>query len=514
MAQSLGITKSLLSLFESGKRQPTEEQIVTIGKLLNLPPALLMLGAGRLPDDVRQVFEVDAAAGVAAIRQRTEQRASEFPKIPRYVPSASNFRPRRADLPDHITVAKTSVYQRAHSYHTKVPPDAIVPFIESFTRIGDTVCDPFCGSGMTGIAALLAGRNALLSDVSVAAVHIARNYTTPCDPTKFKNALAAIEQDVAPIVSWMYKPLTALYMVEYTTWSDVYRCPNCSREILFWDAIRTNGLVDGDRVTCAGCKGKCRKSELQWLGEKPVLSQVSAGGGRITSHEPTIEELALIEESNAAPIPYWIPSVTFGPEREMWRASHRHMGIVTVAEFFTKRNLHVLAAIRHSILQTSDTRVREALMFAFTACANRASKRYQWNAKRPTNVMTGTLYVSSMRYEWNVWSLFKRKASDVLRFYEQFPKSKAHAEVFQRSAADLDCLPDASIDMVFMDPPFGSNIFYADSSLLWESWLGDLTDESLEIVINKSRSTTTRRQRPQSICVSPPRLIFACGARF
>jgi len=491
VARHLGITKSLLSLIESGKRQPTEEQIKTIGKMLNLPPALLMLGAGRLPDDVKHVFEADAAAGVAAIRQRTEQRASEFPKIPMYVPKPSSFSAKRADLPQQITVAKTSVYQRAHSYHTKVPPDAIVPFIESFTRPGDTVYDPFCGSGMTGVAAMLAGRNALLSDFSVAAVHIAKNYTTPCDPLKFKQALSAIEMEVAPIVSWMYKPLTLSYTVEYTTWSDIYRCPTCSKEILFWEAIQTKGLIDGDRVTCVGCKETFRKSVLQWVGEKPVLCHVSRPGGRIESHEPTLEDLSLIEESNVAPIPYWIPAVSFGPEREMWRASHRAMGITSVADFFTKRNLHVLAAIRHAILQLTDSRIREALMFAFTACANRASKRYQWNAKRPTNVMTGTLYVSSMRYEWNVWSLFKRKAADVLRFYEQFPKTKTHAEVFQRSAADLDCLPDASIDMVFMDPPFGSNIFYADSSLLWEAWLGDLTDESLEIVINRSRSTTT-----------------------
>ena len=450
-----------------------------------------MLGAGRLPDDVRQVFEVDAAAGVAAIRQRTEQKFCEVPKYPAVLPTPSKHSAKRADLPEQITVAKTSVYQRAHSYHTKVPPDAIVPFIEAFTRPGDTVYDPFCGSGMTGVAALLSGRNALLSDVSVAAVHIAKNYTTPCDPSKFKAALAAVEMDVGPIVSWMYKPLTAPYTVEYTTWSDVYRCPKCSREILFWHAVQSEGLVEGDRVTCTGCRTQFRKSALQWVGEKPVQSHVSAPASRMEHHDLTMEELSLIEDSNAAPIPYWIPSVSFGIEREMWRASHRAMGIVSVADFFTKRNLHILAALRHSILQVADTRIKEALMFAFTACANRASKRYQWNAKRPTNVMTGTLYVSSLRYEWNVWSLFKRKAADVLRFYEQFPQSKATAQVFQRSAADLDCLPDASVDMVFMDPPFGSNIFYADSSLLWEAWLGDLTDESLEIVINKSRSITT-----------------------
>jgi 16S rRNA G966 N2-methylase RsmD len=101
--------------------------------------------------------------------------------------------------------------------------------------------------------------------------------------------------------------------------------------------------------------------------------------------------------------------------------------------------------------------------------------------------MTGTLYISSLRYEWNVWSLFRRKAADVLRYYRAFPNSTATADVFRRSATDLDCLTDRSVDMVFMDPPFGSNIFYADSSLLWEAWLGELTDQAAEIVVNKHR---------------------------
>ena len=61
-------------------------------------------------------------------------------------------------------------------------------------------------------------------------------------------------------------------------------------------------------------------------------------------------ELALIEQVAKAPIPYWIPDVPFGPEREMWRAGHRAMGIVSVADFYSRRNLHAFAALRHAIV--------------------------------------------------------------------------------------------------------------------------------------------------------------------
>jgi DNA modification methylase/transcriptional regulator with XRE-family HTH domain/DNA-directed RNA polymerase subunit RPC12/RpoP len=492
LAESLNVSNSHLSLIEAGKRQPTDEQIAILARVLRVPPDLLLLGGGRLPDDVRGAFAADAAQAVAAVRQCTEAHAIRYPSHPSFVPlPKSDFAPPlTARLTDRIDATKTSTSYRAHSYHTKMPPEAIRPLIGAFTRPGENVLDPFCGSGMTGVAALMEGRNALLSDLSPAAVHIARNYTTICDPKEFAAALGSVERAMAPTIAWLYRPVDSPGIVEYTTWSDIYRCSACQARIVFWEAARRSG-VDGDRVACPTCSKSTRKADLEWIGEVPVESHTAKGSNRIDSHPPTREELALIAEAAASPIPYWIPQVSFGTDREMWRAGHRAMGITDVQGFFTKRNLHALAALRHEIIALSEGRVREALMFAFTAAVNRASRRYQWNAKRPTNVMTGTLYISSLRYEWNVWSLFRRKAADVLRHYECFPVTSASVEVFRRSATDLDCLPDGSIDMVFMDPPFGSNIFYGDSSLLWEAWLGELTDTSAEIVINKHRSPSS-----------------------
>jgi DNA modification methylase/DNA-binding XRE family transcriptional regulator/DNA-directed RNA polymerase subunit RPC12/RpoP len=490
LARTLGVTKSLLSLIENGKRQPTKEQVSLLAKTLRFPPDLLLLDVGRLPDDIHGAFQTNAAEAVAAVRQRTEAHAIGYPSAPRVLPMPSSRKaPNTVEpIPDRINVRKTSTSYRAHSYHTKVPPEAIQPFIRAFTRPGETILDPFCGSGMTGVAALIEDRNALLSDLSPAAVHIARNYTTPCDPDELAAAFAIVESEVSPTVTWLYQPVGSRDTVEYTTWSDIYRCPKCRSRIVYWDLVHEAGsAIDGDRIECPKCGSRTRKSDFQWIDEIPVQSHTSSQSRSIDAHRPTRKELALIDDAANAAIPYWVPAVPFGPDREMWRAAHRSMNINDVAGFFTKRNLHALAVLRHAIVRASDGRVREALMFAFTAAVNRASRRYQWNAKRPTNVMTGTLYISSLRYEWNVWSLFKRKAADVLRYYRTFPKTTADVQVFQRSATSLDCIPDRSVDMVFMDPPFGSNIFYADSSLLWEAWLGELTDQSAEIVVNKHR---------------------------
>jgi DNA modification methylase/DNA-binding XRE family transcriptional regulator/DNA-directed RNA polymerase subunit RPC12/RpoP len=492
LAKALGVSKSLLSHFEAGSRQPTTEQIGRLAEVLQLPADLLVVGLGRVPEDIATALNDNPIAFAAAVRASVEAKVINNPTTPSrlLLPRPDLVSIPRHEIPEKVDARKNLSSYRAHSYHTKVPPEAIRPFIRAFTNPGEIVFDPFCGSGMTGVAALMEGRNTLLSDLSPAAVHIAHNYTAPCDVTAYAHALKSIEASVAPTMRWLYRPLGSERTVEYTTWSDVYRCSNCMKSIRYWDAVNEDGGTEADRVRCTSCGLLTRKAELEWIGEIPVQSHTSSGSNRINTHEPTREELALIDEADQTPVPYWMPSISFGPEREMWRAAHQAMGINTVTSFFTNRNLHALSALRHAIANECDGRVREALMFAFTASVNRASKRYQWNAKRPTNVMTGTLYISSLRYEWNVWSLFRRKAADVLRYYRDFPTTRATAEVFQRSATHLDCLPDRSVDMVFMDPPFGSNIFYADSSLLWDSWLGHLTNPAQEIVINKHRNAS------------------------
>lgn len=492
VANAIGVSKSFLSHMEAGKRSPSDDQLEKLANILQLPTDMLSLAAGRVPGDVEAALQADPASVVAAVRRQIEEAALQFKHAPsrHLLPISKPSPDQQASIPERIEVTKSSASYRAHSYHTKVPPEAIQPFIEAFTRPSETILDPFCGSGMTGVAALKSGRNAVLSDLSPAAVHIATNYTTPCDPTKFAAAVEAVRLAVSETMQWLYKPAGSDEIVEYTTWSDVFRCPACNAEITYWSLL-THANATPDAVSCPHCDTSHRKADLEWIDEVPVQSHTSRGRNRIHSHPPTAAELRLIDSAEWAPIPYWVPDVPFDSTREMWRASHRAMGIKSVSQFFTRRNLHALGALRHAILMHSQGRIRQALMFAFTAAVNRASRRYQWNAKRPTNVMTGTLYISSLRYEWNVWSLFRRKAADVLRYYQSFPKTSASAEVFQRSAHDLSCIPDASVDFAFMDPPFGSNIFYADASLLWDAWLGTMTDQAAEIVINKHRSASS-----------------------
>lgn len=389
-----------------------------------------------------------------------------------------------------LRVSRATSAYAVHAYHTKVPAEAIAPYLEHYTRPGDLVLDPFAGSGMTGLAAALAGRRATLSDLSPAAVHIAMNYTAPCDPGAFSSGVDRLlgwaEPQIRPLYEVPCPTCSGPATTEYLVWSDLRRCPHCDAPVSVWDSRTSDAGVR--QLTCPSCGTEFDKNHAVVVGERPVSANLTcANCGRrrvVVDARPVDAERAAVDRAD---IPYWYPELPFGPDWEMWRGGHRDLGITSVADFWSPRNLAALSILWHGIEAEPDERVRAALRFTFTGIVNRASRRYQWNAKRPTNVLGGTLYIASLRYEWNVLSLFGRKVRAVRAFYQTVHLPPRSVEVHLGSATDLSWLKDGSVDYVFTDPPFGANIYYADSSLLWESWLGDLTDRGQEAVVSRRR---------------------------
>ena len=399
---------------------------------------------------------------------------------------------KRVEQPDRreIVGGKGSIFYRTHSYHTKVPPEGIVPLLEHYTEPGDRVLDPFCGSGMTGVACLLAGREGLLSDLSPAAVHIATGHTARPDPQAVKIAGRRLLTELAALEDEMYGCCCGRCggraRIEYTVWSDELRCPHCQQSTSFWDAARSPDGTLNRTLTCPGCAQPFRKRDATFLASAPVLVSVACGACRGREQRPLTQD-----EGQAALRPWraetrdWYPRAPLEPWREMWRGQHRNMQIDTAADFFTDRNLRALAAV-WARASAAPGEERTLLRFAVTAIINRASRRYQWNPKRPTNVLSGTLYIASLTYEFNVFSLLRRKLSAVASLAAALHQTPGSATVQAASATDLGHVEDASVDYVFTDPPFGSNIYYSDASFLWEAWLDDFTPTVEEAVVSSS----------------------------
>jgi hypothetical protein len=81
-----------------------------------------------------------------------------------------------------------------HSYPAMMPPPVARRLVRELTKEGDTVLDPFCGSGTVLAEALLLKRIGIGYDINPLALLIARVKTTPLSPATLREALFRIEQ--------------------------------------------------------------------------------------------------------------------------------------------------------------------------------------------------------------------------------------------------------------------------------------------------------------------------------
>ena len=431
-----------------------------------------------------------------------------------------------------VSEGKTDPIYMAHSYHTKVPHKAIMQYILHYTNPGDVVLDGFCGTGMTGVAAQscatpdyelaakikpIAGdiewgaRKAILNDISPAAAFISGNYNSAIDAIDFQRTIDELINTVEKKTGWMYETshdsaipsLTGVKgVINYTIWSDVFICPHCGKEFIYWDvAVDEKGNMR-NALHCPSCgaevkKSKCERAKEIYYSEKlgttasfakqvPVLINYVYAGKKYEK-KPDKDDLALIEKiKRDAGNEYWYPEneVPNGVKT----ADPISLGITNVNLFYTSRNLSVISALWGEAVKT---KYKNQIRFCITSILIKtASKLHNIGLKNGkinlAGAMPNALFIPSMLAERNIITLLRGKVRDIMPVFS-FKKSKDNCIVSTGSSTDLRMIPDNSIDYIFVDPPFGDNLMYSELSFIWEAWLKVLTNNKSEAIMNKTQ---------------------------
>lgn len=429
-----------------------------------------------------------------------------------------------------ISVGKNDPLYFAHSYSTKVPPDAIVPFILHYTSPGDIIFDGFCGTGMTGVASQLCARKefenngvrkSVLVDLSPAATFIAANTNSI---RSWRRYLGTIEKLIRSVerthsdlsttnhVGWMRgekdisrrvnatKPhLSIMGEINYTVWSDVFHCTECNQELIYWDLVfKGPGVPPPQELFCPNCKVALTNKTLErtWIlkfdselsttlnqaKQVPVLVNYSVGKKRFEKF-PDDRDIALLTKLDNESIINRIPIVELpdGFNTEQPKKSH---GFTHIHHFFTRRNLIMMADLWNSINHLEDPILRDAALYVFTGCIQRVCKlnRYMPVHDRHVGPLSGTLYVSQITAEIPITNYFKERIKDLRRIKPETDRSNVC--ISTQSSTDLRNIPNESIDYIFTDPPFGGNLNYSELNILIEAWLGVKSDQKPEAVVN------------------------------
>jgi len=417
-----------------------------------------------------------------------------------YDPETDSYH--REPFVSDVSEGKNDPIYNAHSYHTKVPHKAIMKFIEHYTEEGDIVFDGFCGSGMTGVAAGLLNRRAILCDLSPAATFIAYNYNTPVDVDEFEREAKRILAEVAEECGWMYETLhtdgKTRGRINYTVWSDVFICPYCKNEYIFWDAAaeKETGKVKRS-YPCPTCKAEITKRECEraWITffdqainqevtqakQVPVMINYSVGRKRFEK-KPEQFDLDLLKRIEESTIPYWFP-VDRIPKGYNTEQPKRSNGITHMNHFYTKRNLWVLAAVWKHVIPFLDSMSHliftyEQIILGMSLLARYAPTHYS----QVNRYLSGTLYIGSQVVEVTPQYIIKNKIKRLKKAFGKIPQK--YLAIISTHSTTQNIAKDNCIDYIFTDPPFGGNLMYSELNILWEAWLKVFTNNQPEAIVN------------------------------
>lgn len=110
-------------------------------------------------------------------------------------PQNSNFNYLTCKLPEEVIPHKQTAKRHfgVHGYFTKQSWDIVQAYIKNFTQPGDTVLDPFGGSGVTAIEAMMTRRRAINVDINPLAIFMVEALTTIIDQRELVSAFDNIK---------------------------------------------------------------------------------------------------------------------------------------------------------------------------------------------------------------------------------------------------------------------------------------------------------------------------------
>ena len=398
-----------------------------------------------------------------------------------------------------ISAGKNTYVYDAHTYHTKVPPEGIEVLIRHYTRPNDIVFDPFCGSGMTGVAALRSGRKFILTDISPAATFIAYNYVTPIEANRYASAIDAVlelcKEEELRLYRTRCRSCGETVPMDYMVWSYKTRCYECDVEFVIWDVARDEKPRSRDskvlsEFKCPNCKKLIAKRKLIRTSIVPVAVgyRCCKRGLQEAIVPPNQQDLTLLTEIEKSGVPreLWYPKDVL-PLGDNTKQAISH-GMDSVDKLYTVRALSALAKLWNLGKRWPNNDEKLKLMFTFTSLYHRVMRLSEFRFWGGSG-NTPNYNVPMIMNEQNVFKAFSRKAKTIELYLKAMSDSeKVPFCISTQSSTNLNGLPSDSVDFIFTDPPYGGNINYSEMNFPWEAWLGTFTNTAKEAIMNSTQS--------------------------
>ena len=328
---------------------------------------------------------------------------------------------------------------KLHKYWSRKPWYVIDQYINKYSKPDQLVLDPFCGSGIIGLQAVMGNRHFIGYDLNPIAVFIAKNsLQINYDMELFHKEFCSIQDRVKEEIMKIYKVK--------------------NNYILYTILGKKNGKAYNAVVSNKEFQGK----------EKILLTEI------------------FLNPSVVFPDNFKFPDKDFPSKFYKDRFSYK--GVKRVSDMFTKRNLLALSLLYNTIIELK-LKNKDLFMLAFTNTLLHVSKLKAENV-RPLGV--NNFWIPDDFIEENVWWRFIDRVKNI-KLAKDAIANKAEnnkinkipeSKIYNKSSLKMSEIKSRSIDYLITDPPYGESIQYSELSFIWNCWLEKEVDIKEEVIIN------------------------------
>jgi len=350
----------------------------------------------------------------------------------------------------NITAETHPSHYMMHKYWGRKPHNVVSDYILNFTQPGDTVLDPFMGSGVVVIESLKHNRKAIGIDLNPMACFITENTINKVNLEDFEKAFNRI------------------YSKNYEKFIELYetKCPKCNTSVPFENSIWDHDEFSKVRAFCP-THGKFIKKADSF--DQKVLNKA-------------VEVFKKLDKEKKI----------FYPKDEILKFVKRN-GKSKLNEFFTDRALVILGSIIKDIDAVKDENTKKLILLCFTSMLPNVSKMIPGNedsVNGKSGWVISKLWAPKVHTEKNILISFKHRFHKIKKGKEEVKDSfdPRNAQILNIDATNLKAVKTGSVDYIFTDPPYGDSIAYFGLSMFWNGWLRNKVDYEGEIIYDPYRN--------------------------
>ncbi len=374
-----------------------------------------------------------------------------------------------------FTYKKSGTIFNMHSYWTKQPVDPIMFFIKKYSKAGDTILDPFCGTGMTGIAAVQLNRDVILNDLSPISIHISKGYCTNYKIQKNINEILKIKSEILKDIDKLYltgcEKCAAKVPIRFSVLGEIWKSTDGKIE-------ENRGEIMLNTDSGVSFNKNFIFSEFRLI---RVCYECSCIKGKQTK-KPTSFDIKSWENSDFKK--YFYPQDDFFGQEP--RRNYKR-GIKKVYQLYSPRNISALAIIFSRINNIKDKDIKQLFSFVFTSILFNSSLMSRYRDYENTSIKMGTFYIPPLIKDTNVVSSFENKFKIITKGNAEIFKNNYSRKIeFIKGSADkLKRIKNESIDYLYTDPPYSDIINYSELNVVYEAWLNSKTNSRDEMIVSK-----------------------------